>query len=100
MYHASINRRLGICRRAWRNVNPNGFTEGEHYNLNIIGKNENFSCPCDYEPTEEVWDDTLEAYVTKYKNVIFIPEYNDGKKLRFICNLGKAKGAIMILTLS
>lgn len=60
-------------------VNPNGFPEGEHYNLNIIGKNENFSCPCDYEPTEGVWDDTLETYVTKYKNVIFIPEYNDGK---------------------
>ena len=49
-------------------VNPNGFPSGLHYNLNIIGKNDTFTCPaylCDY-----VIDPGCVA------NVIYIPVDN------------------------
>jgi hypothetical protein len=47
-------------------VNPNGFPAGEHFNLNIIAKGYDFSCPTlEYDE----YGDPI------YGNVIFIPEY-------------------------
>lgn len=47
-------------------VNPNGFPSGEHFNLNIIAKGYDFSCPTiEYDE----YGDPI------YGNVIFIPEY-------------------------
>jgi hypothetical protein len=62
----------------------NGFPSGEHYNLNIISKKDNFNCPCDYEPTEVLEDGT-----TKYKNVIFVPQ--DGGTNRIYMQSGTSK---------
>jgi hypothetical protein len=49
-------------------VNPNGFPSGSHYNLNIIGKEDTFTCPsylCDY-----VTDPGCVA------DVIYVPVYS------------------------
>lgn len=46
------------------NLNGNGFPSGPHYNLNIIGKKDGFTCP-----PPEYYDGTQ-----IYGNVIFVPE--------------------------
>jgi len=48
-----------------RNVNPNGFPSGAHYNLNILGKNTQFGCPM---------AELDEAGNPTNGNVIFVPE--------------------------
>jgi hypothetical protein len=67
----------------------NGFPSGEHYNLNIISKKDNFNCPCGYEPTKLVWDEDLQDYITKYNNVIFVPQ--DGETNRIFMQSGTSK---------
>ncbi len=49
-----------------QSVNPNGFPSGEHFNLNIIAKNPDFSCP---SPAFDAYGNPI------YGNVVFIPEY-------------------------
>jgi len=48
--------------------NPNGFPSGDHYNLNIIGKKDGFTCPA-------ALCDLLD--LTCVPNVIYIPADND-----------------------
>lgn len=60
--------------------NPNGFPSGPHYNLNIIGKKADFSCP----PPEV---DALGNQI--YGNVIFVPE--QGTNITILMESG-AKG--------
>jgi len=44
-------------------TNPNGFPSGDHFNLNLIGKNDGFECPVEpYEPG----------------NVVFVPQGGTG----------------------
>ena len=50
-------------------TNPNGFPSGDHYNLNIIGKNSSFACPA------QEFDDAGNPI---YGNVVFVPEYGTG----------------------
>jgi len=50
-------------------VNPNGFPNGEHYNLNIIGKKDRFTCP------EQEYDEFGDPI---YGNVVFVPQNGEG----------------------
>ena len=69
---------LTLETRAQRNVNPNGFPSGDHYNLNIIGKNPNFTCP---EPELDEFGNLA------YGNVIFVPE--NGSDIRIFMQSGR-----------
>lgn len=69
---------LTLATSQERNVNPNGFPSGEHYNLNIIGKNTNFTCP------EPVFDEFGKPV---YGNVIFVPE--NGTNIQIFMQSGK-----------
>jgi len=62
-----------------RNVNPNGFPSGEHYNLNIIGKNAEFTCAA---PELDENGNPL------YGNVVFVPE--NGMDIRIVMQSGRA----------
>lgn len=72
----------------------NGFPSGEHYNLNIIGKKDNFTCPAPkYDPcnlTQQI-----------YGNVIFIPRVQDNIPIEILMESGKKgpKGAQLITDL-
>ncbi len=61
-----------------RNTNPNGFPSGEHYNLNILGKNGQFTCP-----GPELDEFGNPAYGT----VIFVPE--NGLDIRILMQSGR-----------
>ena len=61
-----------------RNVNPNGFPSGEHYNLNIIGKNAEFTCAA---PELDENGNPL------YGNVVFVPE--NGMDIRIVMQSGR-----------
>lgn len=69
-------------------VNPNGFPSGEHYNLNIIGKKAEFTCP------EQEYD---ELGMPIYGNVIFVPQ--NGVGIEIFMQSGKGKKAADIPTL-
>src|SRR5512135_168605 len=60
-----------------RNVNPNGFPRGEHYNLNILGKNADFTCP---GPELDEFGNPA------YGNVIFVPQ--NGLDIRILMQSG------------
>jgi hypothetical protein len=65
----------------------NGFPSGKHYNLNIIGKKDNFYCPPpEFDPV------TLEQI---YGNVVFIPRVQDSDPITILMESGKKgpKGA-------
>jgi len=74
-----------------RNVNPNGFPSGEHYNLNIIGKNAEFTCSAP----------ELDANgIPLYGNVVFVPE--NGLNIQILMQSGrkgKTKGGEAITEL-
>lgn len=63
-------------------VNPNGFPSGEHYNLNIHGKNADFSCP------QQQYDELTGAPI--YGNSVFIPE--TGQDIQLLMQSGSTKG--------
>ena len=65
-----------------QDVNPNGFPSGEHYNLNIIGKKDGFTCP---EPEVDEDGNIL------YGNVVFVPQ--SGENIQIIMQSGKGKKA-------
>ncbi len=69
-------------------VNPNGFPSGDHYNLNIIGKNENFACPA------QEYDD---AGNPVYGDVIFVPQ--NGIGIQILMESGTGKRALAVPTL-
>jgi len=58
-----------LATKPGEDVNPNGFPSGEHYNLNIIGKKLEFTCP------EVVLDADGNPI---YGNVIYVPENGEG----------------------
>jgi len=67
-----------MATKPGRNVNPNGFPSGEHFNLNIIGKKVGFSCP---EPELDGFGNIV------YGNVIFVPE--SGSDIRIFMQSGR-----------
>jgi hypothetical protein len=69
-------------------VNPNGFPSGEHYNLNIIGKKDGFTCP------EQEYDEFGDPI---YGNVVFVPQNGEG--IEILMEPGKGKKAAAIPTL-
>ena len=67
-------------------VNPNGFPSGPHFNLNIIGKKDSFTCPeQEYDP---------ETGEPIYGNVIFVPELGpeNGIPIEILMQSGKQGG--------
>jgi hypothetical protein len=90
-------------------VNPNGFPSGEHFNLNIHGKKDNFSCPAPYAGPDYngenhqgeygdykcVADDGLANCITwewKYSGSIFIPVSDAKKDIQILMESGKSGG--------
>ena len=71
-----------------KEVNPNGFPSGHHYNWNIIGKKANFTCP------EQATDDFGNLV---YGNVVFVPEHGDN--IEILMQSGKGKRAANITEL-
>ena len=71
-----------------QDVNPNGFPSGEHYNLNIIGKKDGFTCP------EQEYDELGDPI---YGNVVFVPQKGEG--IQILMQSGKGKKAAAIPTL-
>jgi hypothetical protein len=69
-------------------VNPNGFPSGEHFNLNIHGKKDGFTCP------EQEYDEFGNPV---YGNSIFIPE--SGSDVKILMQSGTGKKAAEIQTL-
>ena len=65
-----------------REVNPNGFPSGSHYNLNIIGKKAGFACP------DQEFDPMTGAPI--YGNVVFVPENGEG--IQLLMQSGSTKG--------
>lgn len=68
-------------------LNPNGFPSGEHYNLNIHGKKDSYSC------SEQEYDMNGEPV---YGNSIFVPENGQGS---IYVESGKGKRAEAITEL-
>jgi len=67
------------------NVNPNGFPSGEHFNLNINGKKDAFSCP----------DVELDEFGNPvYGNVVYVPETGEGIKIYMESGKGKKAAAV------
>jgi hypothetical protein len=61
-------------------VNPNGFPSGEHFNLNIVGKKADFTCPApDYD---EITGKQI------FGNVVFIPEYSGDYPIEILMESG------------
>ncbi len=71
-----------------KEVNPNGFPSGHHYNWNIIGKKANFTCP--EQATDEFGN-------LVYGNVVFVPEL--GNNIEILMQSGKGKRAANITEL-
>jgi hypothetical protein len=61
-------------------VNPNGFPSGEHFNLNIHGKQENFT------PPDQEYDEYGDPI---YGNSIFVPENGQGIEIYMQSGNGK-----------
>jgi len=69
-------------------VNPNGFPSGDHYNLNIIGKKAEFTCPAlEYD----------EYGNPVYGNVVFVP--GNGENIQILMQSGVGKKAAAITQL-
>lgn len=66
-------------------VNPNGFPSGEHYNLNIIGKKDGFTCP------DQEYDEFGNPV---YGNVVFVPENGEGIEIYMQSGKGKKAEAV------
>ena len=80
-------------------VNPNGFPEGFHFNLNIHGKKLEFNCPDPFAssgPTDcPLHDDEFGTCVDdiwKYSGSLFIPEANATKEIKILIESGKSTG--------
>ena len=96
-------------------VNPNGFPSGPHYNLNIIGKKDGFTCPeqqyylrvtycgCgaheigDLVESCDPADKCEQTTIPIYGNVVFVPENGEG--IEIYMQSGKGKKAADIPTL-
>ncbi|MGB6379140.1 MAG: hypothetical protein WBG24_20705 [Syntrophobacteria bacterium] len=64
-----------------KEVNPNGFPSGEHYNLNLNSKKSDYNC------SSEVYDDLGDPV---YGKVIFIPQYtSDFAEVGILMESGK-----------
>ena len=70
-----------------QSVNPNGFPSGEHYNLNIIGKNADFTCP----------GQEYLSGAPLYGNVIYVPQ--KGTDIKILLQSGAGNKAAAITTL-
>jgi len=66
----------------------NGFPSGSHYNLNLIGKTDGYTCPApEYD---------LDGYQI-YGNVIFLPQ--SGEDVQIVMQSGKGKKAASVASL-
>jgi hypothetical protein len=74
-----------LATKPGKEVNPNGFPSGEHYNLNIIGKKAEFTCP------EQEYDEYGNPI---YGNVVFVPENGEGIEIYMQSGKGKKAAAI------
>lgn len=72
---------VALATKPGHDTNPNGFPSGEHYNLNIIGKRPEFTCP------EQEYDEFGEPI---YGNVIFVPQNGEG--IEILMKSGRNKG--------
>lgn len=82
---------FGICGLVYASgENPNGFPSGPHYNLNIIGKKADFTCPAqEYDISHN----------PIYGNVVFVPEYGNGEgKGEIYITSGKTGGRFSTTT--
>ena len=77
-----------VGEKPGKEVNPNGFPSGHHYNWNIIGKKANFTCP--EQATDEFGN-------LVYGNVVFVPEH--GNNIEIWMQSGKGKRAANITEL-
>ncbi len=77
-----------VGEKPGKEVNPNGFPSGHHYNLNIIGKKATFTCP------EQAYDESGNLV---YGNVVFVPEH--GSNIQILMQSGKGKRAANITEL-
>jgi hypothetical protein len=68
-------------------VNPNGYPSGDHYNLNILGKKDGFTCE---EQVDELGNPV-------YGNVVFVPL--NGNNIQIQMQSGKGNKAAAIPTL-
>ena len=84
----SLGAGSAIATKPGQDVNPNGFPSGEHYNLNIIGKKDGFTCP---EPDVDEFGDPV------YGNVVFVPQ--NGTDIEVIMQSGKGEKAETITEL-
>lgn len=70
-----------MATKPGQDVNPNGFPSGTHYNLNIHGKKDGFTCP----------DVKLDEFGDpEYGKSIFVPE--DGVGIEIMMQSGSGKG--------
>jgi hypothetical protein len=79
---ASLMADPALAIKPGKTTNPNGFINGPHYNLNIIGKKEGFQCP------EQQYDEITGEPI--YGNVIFIPK--SGNDIKIVMKSGSNKG--------
>lgn len=77
------------AQKPGRDVNPNGFPSGEHFNLNIIGKKPNFACP---EPELDP-----ATGLSVYGNVVFVPANGEGIQIHMQSGKGAKAAAIPTL---
>lgn len=78
-------------------VNPNGFPEGFHFNLNIHGKKLGFNCPAPYDGSAGCTDHiddfgTCIEDTWKYSGSIFIPVANAQEEIKIVMESGKSGG--------
>jgi hypothetical protein len=87
-------------------VNPNGFPSGPHYNLNIIGKKDTFTCPeqeyylrvttCIHDPVHDLvkecpdGDTCEQTEIPIYGNVVFVPQ--SGEDIQILMESGRKNG--------
>ncbi len=69
-----------MATKPGKEVNPNGFPSGDHFNLNIHGKKEGFN------PPVQEYDENGESI---YGNSIFVPE--NGENIEIYMQSGKGK---------
>ena len=71
-----------IATKPGEDTNPNGFPSGPHFNLNIIGKKPEFTCPeLEFDP---------DTGLPIYGNVIFVPQSGEG--IQILMESGKKGG--------
>lgn len=82
MFIVAVSSGAALAIKPGEDVNPNGFLSGPHYNLNIHGKKENFTCP------DQTTDDGGKS--------VFIPLVDSGVSI--LMQSGKKGGKADLIT--